>query len=401
VDETVREGVGPRERNSARVVDALRRRGTASRSDLARLTGLSRTTVGHVVAELQGRGVVVEHEAPDVHGRGRPPVLLRFDPSAGVAVGVDFDHDHVRVALADLSATVLAEGGEAIDVDHAAGDAVDAVVAIVEALRREAGVEHERLVGAGVGLAGPFDTRTGVVASPLILPGWAGRRVRCVLEERLGLPVEVDNDANLGALAEGALGAARGLSDFVYVRLGSGLGAGLVVGGRLCRGANGLAGEIGHVQVRADGAVCRCGNRGCLETVASESALRALLEPALGRPLGARDVVDLVAAGELAATRVVDDAGRAVGRVLADLCNALNPEAIVVGGELSEAGEPLLRAIRETVERHALPAAADGVRVVSGELGERAELLGALRLAITNADGLAFASRKEEQLVTG
>jgi glucokinase-like ROK family protein len=398
VDERVREGVGLRERNSARVIDALRRRGTASRSDLARLTGLSRTTVGNVVAELQERGVVVADEPPDAHGRGRPPVLLRFDPSAGVAVGIDFDHDRVRVALADLSATVLAEDGEAIDVDHAAGDALDAVVAIVRSLRREAGVERERIVGAGVGLAGPVDRRTGAVASPLILPGWAGRPVRDELERRLGLPVEIENDANLGALAEGALGAARGLSNFVYVRLGSGLGAGLVVGGRLCRGANGLAGEIGHVQVRRDGAVCRCGNRGCLETVASERALRALLEPALGRSLGTRDVVELVAAGELAATRVVDDAGRAVGRVLADLCNALNPEAIVVGGELSEAGEPLLRAIRETVERHALPAAADGVRVVSAELGERAEVLGALRLAITNT---ALAFRKEEQLVTG
>jgi predicted NBD/HSP70 family sugar kinase len=407
VDEKAREGFAGgllRERNCARVLDALRRRGTASRSDLARLTGLSRTTVGSLVAELQERGVVIEEEAPDTHGRGRPPVLLRFDASAGVAVGVDFDHDYVRVALADLSATVLAEGGEAIDVDHAAGDAVGAVVAIVEALRQEARVEQDRLVGAGVGLAGPVDPRTGLVASPLILPGWAGRRVRCELGERLGLPVEVENDANLGALAEGALGAARGLSDFVYVRLGSGLGAGVVAGGRLCRGANGLAGEIGHVQVRADGAVCRCGNRGCLETVASEGALRGLLEPALGRPLGAREVVELVAAGDVAATRVVDDAGRAVGRVLADLCNALNPEAIVVGGELSEAGEPLLRAIRETVERHALPAAADGVRVVSAELGERAEVLGALRLAIANADSLAFewlASRKEEQLVTG
>jgi predicted NBD/HSP70 family sugar kinase len=377
-----------RERNRARVIDALRRLSLTSRSELARATGLSRTTVGLVVSDLQAKGLVVEQTASDRQtGRGRPPVLLRLDPSAGVAVGIDFDHDRVRVALADLSSTVLGEDLAYIDVDHSAADAIEAAVEMVAALREAAGVDESQLVGAGVGLPGPVH-RTGNVGSPEILPGWAGLPARETLARRLRLAVEIDNDANLGALAEVSFGAGRGLSDVIYVRLGSGVGAGLVIGGKLHHGAAGLAGEIGHVQVRPDGVVCRCGNRGCLETIAAEGALRALLGPAVGHDVTRREILELVTAGDLGATRVVNDAGRAVGRVLADLCNAFNPQAVVVGGELSEAGDPLLGGIRETIDRYALPAAAKAVEVIHGQLGERAEVLGALALVTQSADAL-------------
>jgi predicted NBD/HSP70 family sugar kinase len=384
-----RSGGALRERNRVRVVDALRTLSLTSRSELARATGLSRTTVGLVVADLQARGLIVEQAAGDRQtGRGRPPVLLRLDPSAGVAVGIDFDHDRVRVALADLSSTVLGEDVAYIDVDHSAGDAIEAAVDMVAALREAAGVDEPQVVGAGVGLPGPIHRRTGHVGSAEILPGWAGLPARETLARRLGLRVEIDNDANLGALAEVTLGAARGLSDVIYVRLGSGVGAGLVIGGGLHHGAAGLAGEIGHVQVNPDGVVCRCGNRGCLETIAAEGALRALLQPAVGHEVTRREILELVAAGDLGATRVVNDAGRAVGRVLADLCNAFNPQAVVVGGELSEAGEPLLGGIRETIDRFALPAAAEAVEVIHGRLGERAEVLGALALVTQSAEAL-------------
>jgi glucokinase-like ROK family protein len=370
-----------RERNCVLVLDALRRNGLSSRSDLARLTGLSRTTVGSLVADLQARGLVVEEiDGERQPGRGRPPVFLRLDRSAGVGVGIDFDHDRVRVALADLSSKVLGEDWAEIDVDHSASDAIDAVVEIIETLRVAAGLDETELIGAGVGLPGPIDPRTGTVGSATILPGWAGKSPREMLSERLALPVEVDNDANLGALAEISVGAGRGLNDVVYVRLGSGVGAGLVIGGQIHHGTTGLAGEIGHVQVNPDGVVCRCGNRGCLETVAAEGAIRALLHPAQGHEVSRREVLDLVAARDLGATRVVNDAGRAIGRVLADLCNAVNPEAVIVGGELSEAGAPLLDGIRVAIDRYALPGAAQVLKVVHGELGDRAEVLGALAL---------------------
>jgi predicted NBD/HSP70 family sugar kinase/biotin operon repressor len=380
-----------RERNRLLVVDALRRRGSASRSDLARSTGLSRTTVGTVVADLRRRGLVVEQDVNGSRrpGRGRPPVLLRLDPSAGVAAGIYFNHDEIWVALADLSSTVLGEHRRELDVDHSAAEAIDVAVDMLRALRAETGVEAAEIVGVGVGLPGPIDRRTGEIGSAVILPGWAGIRAQTELACRLELHVEVDNDANLGALAEASFGAGRGLKDIVYVMVGSGIGAGLLLGGRVHRGATGLAGEIGHVQVRPEGAVCRCGNRGCLETVAGEGALRALLRPHHGAEVSTRDLLDLVAAGDRGACRVVDDAGRVIGRVLADLCNALNPEAIVVGGELSEAGEPLLAGIRASIDRYALPSAAQGVKVVPGELGDRAEVVGALAMVIGNTEGVS------------
>jgi len=381
-----------RELNRLRVVDALRRQGTASRSELARLTGLSRTTVTTLVADLQGRGMIAEQEAGRTgpSGRGRPPVLLRLDASVGAALGIDFGHRHVRVAVADLSSTVLAERIIALEVDDDAATALDAAADLAAEVLAEAGTDRTRLIGAGMALSGPIDRDTGTVASTVV-PGWAGVNAGEELSRRLGVQVEVDNDANLGALAEVSFGAGRGLADVIYVMMSAGVGAGLVLGGRLHHGSTGIAGELGHVQVRVDGAVCRCGNRGCLETVASTEAIVKLLRPAHGDQLTLRGVIELVADGDLAATRVVNDAGRAVGRTLADLCNHLNPAAIVVGGDLSGAGEPLLEGIRASIDRYALPGAAHAVEVKPGVLGERAEVLGALAVVIADTDRLRSA----------
>jgi predicted NBD/HSP70 family sugar kinase len=382
-----------REANRLRVVDALRHEGSASRTDLVRITGLSRTTITTLVGDLQERGLVVEQEEdpadrPERPGRGRPPVLLRLAPSAGAALGLDFGHRHLRVALADLSSTVLAERRIDVDVDAEAPAALDAAADLVDEVLREAGVSRGQVVGAGMGLPGPIDRRTGTVGSSVILPGWAGLHAARELSRRIDFHVEVDNDANLGALAEFSLGAGRGAQDIVYVKVSSGIGSGLILGGRLHLGATGIAGEIGHVQVRADGAVCRCGNRGCLETVASAPALLSVLRPAHNDGLTLTEMLDLVAAGDLGAHRVINDAGRAIGHALGDLCNSLNPSMIVVGGDLSGAGAPLLDGIRETVDRYAQPGAAQAVTVTRGVLGDRAEVLGALTLVIADTERL-------------
>ena len=202
--------------------------------------------------------------------------------------------------------------------------------------------------------------------------------------QRLGVDVAVDNEANLGALAEATVGAGREHADLVYVKLSAGIGAGLVLAGELRRGSAGFAGEIGHIQVRADGPPCRCGNRGCLETVASTDALLALLRPIHGDDLTLEGLLELTRGGDVAAVRVIHDAGRTVGRVLADICNTVNPGVIVVGGDLSLAGEPLIAGIREAIDRYALPAAATAVIVAPGALRERAALMGALTLAISD-----------------
>lgn len=378
-----------RERNRQQVVAVLRREGSATRAEIARLTGLSRSTVSSLVADLEAAGLVAERTddvARSGAQGGRPGVLLSLSARAGSAVGIDFGHSHLRVAIADLSSRVLAERHCALDVDHSSAAALDRAAETVEELLAEAGTAREDVVAVGMGLPGPLDRATGTVGSSVILPGWSGLRPAEELGRRLGLPIRVDNDANLGALGELTYGAARGASDVVYLKVASGIGAGLVLDGQLRRGATGIAGELGHVIIDPDGHVCRCGNRGCLETVAAGPALLELLRRAHGGDLSMRDLLEGSAAGDLGCRRVLSDAGRAIGRALADLVNLVNPARVVVGGELSTAGEPLLSGVRESIERFALPAAADAVVVTAGVLGDRAELLGALALVISAPD---------------
>jgi predicted NBD/HSP70 family sugar kinase len=372
-----------RERNRLRVIDALRTRGAISRADIARQTGLSRSTVSSLVGDLQAAGLVVERvaesAAPASPQGGRPPVLVALDQSAGAVVGLDFGHDSLRVAIADLSYAILAETYAELEVDTAAQDALDTAARLVGELIEEAGVERDRVLAAGMGLPGPIERESGVVHSP-ILPSWVGLNPANEMEERLELPVHLDNDANVGALGESTFGVGRGTHVMAYLRLSAGIGAGLVINGRPFRGARGIAGEIGHVLVDPQGPICRCGNRGCLETFVAGPALCELLRRSHG-PLTVHDLLRLAEEGDAGCQRVLADAGRVVGRAVADLCNYLNPDLVVVGGDLSVAGDVLLEPMREAVRRFAIPAAVEDVEIVAGTLGGRAELLGALALA--------------------
>ena len=372
-----------RELNRLRVLEVVRERGLVSRADIARQTGLSRSTVSSLVGELQREGIVVEREAAAPAQAGRPAVLLALDPGAGAVVGVHFDHGALRVAVADLGHTILAAADRELDVDHDACEGLDTVVELVDEVLAEAGIERDRILGAGVGIAGPVDAASGTVGGATILPGWVGIDVAGELERRLQMPVHLDNDANLGALAESVLGAGRDAQEMTYLMLSSGIGAGLILGGRLYRGAGGTAGEIGHVLVDEQGPMCRCGNRGCLETFAGAGALLDLLR----RPgLTAQGMVEAAVAGDPGCQRVLADAGRVVGRAVAALCNQFNPELVVVGGRLAAAGDILLDPLREAVRRYAIPAAAEDMRIVPGALADRAELLGALVLVVGQSD---------------
>ena len=381
-----------RELNRLRVVDALQAQGTASRADLARRTGLSRSTVSTIIADLQRTGLVVETVVQDgaQGAQGRPPVLLALDPTAGAGIGVDFDHDRIRVAVADLSLTVLAEHTIAFDVDHDAERSLDTVAAMIDDALREAGVERERVVGIGMALAGPVDHERRVLHHSAILAGWTSIDPAGELERRAGIPVHLDNDTNLGARAEATLGACRGVQNAAFVSISSGIGAGLIVDGRIYRGHRGTAGELGHVLVDPSGTICRCGNRGCLETLASVPAVLDLMRSSRGA-MDVRRLLDLARDGDAGARRAIGDAGRAVGSVLATLVNFFNPEMVVVGGDLSEAGEVLLGPLRASLERSALPVATGDLTVRAGELGDRANLLGAVAFAVSQSTDLVAA----------
>ena len=375
---------GPRAANRTAVLDALVRSGPLSRADVSRVTGLSRSTVSAIVRELMHEELVQERAdasqtGPADRRNGRPPSLLSFTGAPGVLVGVDVGHRHVRVAVADLAAAPLAEQYLTIDVDHEATEVLDRTAQMVHECLSEADVSPDRVLGVGMGVPGPIDPRTGTIVSP-ILPGWVGMIPARELSRRIGLEVRADNDANLGALGELQHGAARGVADVIYVKVAGGIGAGLILAGRLHRGVTGIAGEIGHVRLQDDGPVCRCGSRGCLETLVAAQNLVGLLQPAYPEQLTVERMLELARTGDAGVNRILDDAGRSIGRVLADLSNHLNPAAIVVGGDVGSAPS-LLRGISDSVQRYAQPDTAAALQVRPGELGERAELVGALALA--------------------
>ncbi|MEA2156095.1 MAG: hypothetical protein QOE11_2235, partial [Solirubrobacteraceae bacterium] len=344
-------------------------------------------TVSTLVTDLQASGFVVEREqAGRPPQQGRPPTLLTLDQSAGLILGIDFGHEQVHVAIADLSRTILAERVQPLDVDHAAGAALDAAVRLTDEAVEAAGLDAGRILCAGVGLSGPIDRATGMVHAGKILPGWEGVRPVAELSERLDVPVHLDNDANLGALAEVTLGAGVGARDAVYLMVSGGIGAGLILNGEIYRGTGGTAGELGHVLVDESGPICRCGNRGCLETFAGGPAIVELLRRSHDDDLTFERVIELAVEGDSGARRAIGDAGRVLGRSVAAIVNAFNPELIIVGGYMSAAGDVLLDPLREAVHRYAIPSAAQDVRITAGVLGERAEVLGALELAARQSD---------------
>lgn len=388
-----------REDNRRRVIDALRERGVASRAELARMTGLSRSTISTIVGDLLAAGLASEREGGSPAGEahaGRPPVMVALNGSAGLALGIDFGHRHLRVAVSDLSHTVLAEAWRELDVDHSAEQGLAQAGEFVDRVLAEAGGERERVIGAGMGLPAPIDRATGSVQASSILPGWVGVDAGLEASNRLGLAVEVENDANLGALAELVWGAAKGKSEVAYIKVSTGIGAGLISGGRLQHGVGGTAGEIGHTLLAEGGPVCRCGNRGCLETLASSRAISELLSASRREAVSMRRVLELCESGDAAAQRLVGDAGRAIGVAVANLCNLLNPECVIVGGELSAAGEVLLEPLREVVRRNAIPSAVEDLEIVAGVLGERAEMLGALALVMHESERFAGANLLSE-----
>jgi predicted NBD/HSP70 family sugar kinase len=314
---------------------------------------------------------------------------LRFAASAGVVLSIGFGHDHIVAGVGDLSGDSLAE--RATSCDEGTDDPPPVAAKLAASAIAAAGVEPSAVVSTVVSLPGPVRILDDEIVGSPLLPRWVGPGTAPDLRRRFGGDVRFENDANLAAFAEHCFGAGRGVDDFVCVIVDDGIGSGLVLAGRPYTGAWGLAGELGHVRVLPNGRVCRCGNRGCLGTVAGAGPLLELLRPVRGDDLTVRGMIELVADGDEAARRLVREAGFAIGRVLGGLCSHLNPARIIVGGAVSEADATLLDAISAGIEHDALPGTAELVEVVRGQLGAEAALRGALALAARDTDRLPSA----------
>lgn len=378
-----------RQLNVANVLEVLAGGRAVSRSEIAERTGLSRLTVSAIVHDLEERALVVSHEGSRRRGRaGRAPALFTTERPPRVAVGIDLGHHHVRVMLTNEEGALLASRDMVGNVDMRPSKTLDVAAALTLELLTEAG-PLDLLVGAAAGVPAPIDPVTGEV-DDCFLPGWSGIVPARELSERLEIAVEVDNDANLGALAQVTFGDARGERNIVYLKIAGGIGAGIVIGGEIYRGGAGLAGELGHIRY-ADGAACRCGNRGCLEAAVSWQRLAELVQPddPRGR-LSPQDLYRLLHEGRSAATPVLAEVGHTIGRVMASATTVLNPSSVLLGGSTALASDDLVTALRDSLHRYASHAAASRLVVRRTSLGKRAEVLGAVALGLrSHARGAA------------
>lgn len=400
--------------NLAHVIQLIWTEGEISRAEVARRLDLSRSTVSALVQQLIDQGTVIEARVGASQG-GRPPVMLRFAHDRYHMVGLDLGMTHVTAILMDPRGRVLGRRTARHDVPGDPTGTLALAHAMLDGLLAEAPATS-RLIGVGVAVPCPIHPSRPGQLSKSILPGWKGIDLAQALASRYGAPVYLENDANLGALGELIWGMGRDVGDFVYVKLATGVGAGLIVHGDIYRGAQGIAGEIGHTSIDVDGPPCRCGLRGCLVTMVGSHAIeeryRALASAAAPARPPAGDLGDIARAakvGDPAAVQVIDHAATCLGIGLANLLNLVNPARIVLGGRLVLAGDALLRPLAHAIQGRALWTNVAAADVVVSQLGDDVIPLGAatmvLRTALADprrfADGLPSTVPRRQVAVVG
>lgn len=343
-----------------RVLEVLRQQGALTRGELSARIGLSRTTLSDIAASLLSRGVIssVGPQGP-AQGRGRPAERLRLDPTAGHYLGVDFRHTTVCVAVANAARELIASDTTAYDADADGDSRITAALHLIDRMSIAAGIHLDDARGVAVGLPGPLRYRTAGSPDSAVGPQPSAESVRARLAERFAADILIDNNTRLAALAEAAWDSSGGVENLLYLRVSSGIGGGLVIGGRLVSGAAGLAGEFGHVTVAGADTSCRCGKRGCLETVASVDAILTRCREAGVQAQSLDDLRAAVVRDDERVRTVLQDAGTAIGRVLGALALSLNPSEIVIGGEVAGLSDDVLE--------HASQAIADELRPVGAE----------------------------------
>jgi glucokinase-like ROK family protein len=364
-----------------------------SRADIARATGLSRSTVSEIVAELLKTRLVAEVGDGPSQG-GRRPIVLQFQDDAYGLLGIDMGAGHLSAALTNLRGQVIAWEHRHHPVRADPDGAMALAVELSEACLRSWKLGTERLVGIGVGVPSPVDPRNPDRVSEVVMPAWKGRDVAEPLRRRFRVPVLVDNDANLAALGEHWWGAGRNVQEFTYLKVATGVGAGHIIRGEIFRGAHGVAGEIGHLAIDPQGEPCICGLRGCLATRVGSRAILARAAALLpdhptsklaGRELTMPALEDAALAGDALALKVVDEAAEYLGIAVAGLLNLMNPARVIIGGGLARLGELLLAPLRRSVGSRTLVSSIVPTDIVTGELGARAVALGAATLVLQNA----------------
>jgi predicted NBD/HSP70 family sugar kinase len=366
--------------SAGQMLELIRQEDGLTRADLAEMTGLARSTVTQRVDLLLADDLVVEAGEARSTG-GRPPIILRFNSGSGVVLVADLGATHARFAVTTLEAVVLAERSMELLIADGPEPVLARAQLVFDGLLETAGRVEADVRGVGIGVPGPVDFANGRPADPPIMPGWNGFPVGERFAERYDVPVRVDNDVNIMALGE-FWSSDAAADDMVFVKVGTGIGSGLIFDGQLHRGANGAAGDIGHIQAGVSDAVCRCGNFGCLEASASGGALARQLSE-LGRDVeDGRDVVALAASGDSDAAQAIREAGRIIGDILAGVVNLLNPGEIVIGGDIAQAGQPLLAGIRETIYRRSTTLNTNELTIRTSQLGDRAGVIGGAALVI-------------------
>jgi predicted NBD/HSP70 family sugar kinase len=362
------------------LLQLIRGGAATTRAEIARYTGLARSTVAQRVDALIAAGLVYEAGGSASTG-GRPPTVLAFNGKSGVVLVADLGATHARLALSDLAGTPLGEHASDLSIADGPEVVLPWVASEFEQLLAESGHEASEVRGIGIGVPGPVEFDSGRPVSPPIMPGWDGFSIPNWFASYFTAPVLVDNDVNIMARGEHWVHW-RATPHLLMIKVGTGIGCGIVADGHIYRGARGAAGDIGHIRATSrDDVICRCGNVGCLEAIAGGKALADGLT-AQGVPAAhSRDVVDLVRAGNALAIRMVRDAGRTLGEVLAGTVNFFNPGAIVIGGDIAEAHEHLLAGVREGIFSRSLPLATRDLRIVPSQLGDRAGVIGAATMA--------------------
>ena len=359
----------------------IREEVAVTRADLARVTGLARSTVAQRVDALLAHGLVYEAGGSASTG-GRPPTVLAFNRDAGVVLVADLGATHARVALSDLAGTPLAERASDLDIGRGPEHALTWVTERFAELLNETGRSRDDVRGIGIGVPGPVEFDSGRPVNPPIMPGWDDFPIPDWFASHYSAPVLVDNDVNIMARGEHRM-QWPDTEHLLLIKVGTGIGCGIVADGHIHRGARGAAGDIGHIRATSsEDVICRCGNIGCLEAVAGGQALAERLAAAGEDATHSRDVVRLVQAGHPGAIRMVRDAGRTLGEVLAGTVNFFNPAVIVIGGDIAEAHAQLLAGVREGIFSRSLPLATRDLRIVPCRLGDRAGVIGAAIMAI-------------------